>query len=275
MITKLNQRWRDGRASYRPAGETIDTRAFEVAAIPDDTTAKAFVTRHHYSASFPAARFRYGLYRGDELAGVAVFSVQWKHVLEPLFPGLHRDCVELGRFVLLDDVAANGETWFLARCFEGLRSEGLAGVVSFSDPCPRAAADGRTVFPGHVGTIYQAFNARYLGRSKAETKWLLANGTVFESRNATKIRKLEPGWRYAVAALERAGAVPFWTLLNPYSYEDRAAWVDAALCKVARKFRHTGNHRYAWGLTRRTHRHLPESQPYPKLSDSRFQVSGT
>ena len=29
------QRWRGGRASYRPAGEVIDTRRFEVAAVDE------------------------------------------------------------------------------------------------------------------------------------------------------------------------------------------------------------------------------------------------
>ena len=49
------QRWRERRDSYRPAGEVIDPRRFEVAPIPDDTTARAFVEAHHYSASYPAA----------------------------------------------------------------------------------------------------------------------------------------------------------------------------------------------------------------------------
>ena len=39
--------------------------------------------------------------------------------------------VELGRFVLLDSVAGNGETWFLARSFEILRKHAIVGVVSF------------------------------------------------------------------------------------------------------------------------------------------------
>ena len=61
------QRWRSGRASYRPAGEVIDTRRFEVAAVDGpgaDNVARAFVVAHHYSASYPAARERIGLYRG-------------------------------------------------------------------------------------------------------------------------------------------------------------------------------------------------------------------
>lgn len=256
MITKLTQRWRDRRDSYRPAGEVINTSAFDVDAMDDDTTPKAFVERHHYTGSFPPARFRFGLYRRCELVGVAVYSHEWPHVLAA--SKLPAASVTLSRFVLLDDVAANGETWFLARCFDGLRREGIEGVVSFSDPVPRTDVSGRVVFPGHVGTIYQAFNARYRGRSKAETKWLLPNGTVFEHRNATKIRKLERGWRYAVAALEHAGAQRFDRV-------DRAAWVEHALATVARKFKHGGNHRYIWGLNRRITRHLPESLPYPKF----------
>lgn len=72
MITSVTQRWRDQRGSYRPAGEVIRPAEFEVAAIADDATAKAFVTRHHYSRRYPAARFRFGLYRRSELVGVAV-----------------------------------------------------------------------------------------------------------------------------------------------------------------------------------------------------------
>src|SRR5262245_59609071 len=68
-------RWRNRSSSFRPAGELIRTADYDVAAIATDREAKAFVERHHYSASYPAARFRFGLYRQAELVGVAVFSV--------------------------------------------------------------------------------------------------------------------------------------------------------------------------------------------------------
>lgn len=61
MQLLLNQRWRARRHLYRPAGEIISTHRYEVAEIPDDLTAKGFVLAHHYSASYPAARFRIGL----------------------------------------------------------------------------------------------------------------------------------------------------------------------------------------------------------------------
>jgi hypothetical protein len=74
--------------------------------------------------------------------------------------------VEVGRFVLLDEVPVNGETWFLARAFAALARDGVEGVLAFADPEPRATADGTVVFPGHVGTIYQAHNAVYRGRAR-------------------------------------------------------------------------------------------------------------
>ncbi len=70
----MNQRWRKHRTLYRPAGEVIRTREYDVAAIESDAEAKAFIAQHHYSHSYPAARFRFGLYRGEKLCGVAVFS---------------------------------------------------------------------------------------------------------------------------------------------------------------------------------------------------------
>lgn len=46
-MSAVVQRWRARRESYRPAGEPIETRRYEVALIPDDTTARAFVIEHH------------------------------------------------------------------------------------------------------------------------------------------------------------------------------------------------------------------------------------
>lgn len=58
MITAACQRWREGRAAYRPARETVTTRALDVSSIDTDREARAFVEAHHYSRSYPAARFQ-------------------------------------------------------------------------------------------------------------------------------------------------------------------------------------------------------------------------
>lgn len=260
MITAVTQRWRDQRGYYRPAGESLATSRHEVAPISDDRTAKAFVCRHHYAGSYPAARFRFGFYMGAELVGVAVFSHPASNRVLAVFGGEPLESVELGRFVLLDRVPGNGETWFLARCFEQLRHEGLRGVVSFSDPFPRTDAGGAEVFRGHIGTIYQAHNAIYLGRARKDTMRLLPDGGVLHSRTIAKIRGRDQGWRYAAALLERHGAAPLG------SAEDARAWLARWVPVLTRKVRHPGNHRYVWGLTSaQMRRLLPKAKSYPKF----------
>lgn len=258
-MTNPCQRWLFRRDRYRPAGEVIDTRAFDVAPIAGDTEPKAFVEAHHYSGSYPAARARFGLYRAAQLVGVAVFSHPANaKVLTSVFPGDPMDSAELGRFVLLDDVPGNGETWFLARCFEHLRRDGLRGVVSFSDPHPRTAVDGRIVFPGHIGTIYQAHNGRYTGRGTARTLHLLPDGAVLNGRTLQKIRSGERGWRYSAAVLQRFGAGE-----APAADGDRRDWLRLWLPRLTRTATHPGNHRYAWPLQSRVSVALP-TLPYPK-----------
>ena len=280
--------WRHGRDHYRPAGEPIRTADYDVAAIPGDATARAFVLAHHYSGSYPAARRRFGLYRrGGELVGVAVFSepMNRRAVTVPL-GGDGSDAAELGRFVLVDSVPANGESWFLARAFACLRAEDWRGVVSFSDPVPRRTAAGAVVFPGHLGVIYQATNAAYLGRGTARTLRLLPDGAVLSERAISKLRARaarltagqgdaavvarERGWRYAAELLEGHGAGPAPADDGPAL----AAWTRRAVVELTRPLRHHGNHRYAWSFARDGRRHLEEAKAaagcaaYPKARDA-------
>jgi hypothetical protein len=254
----MNQRWREQRASYRPPQEVICTRHYEVSLIEGDTEPKAFVMAHHYLGSYPAARFRFGLYHKGELCGIAVFSRPTNDLsLTNVFhcdPTLSAD---LGRFVLLDEVPGNGETFFLGQCFSLLRREGLAGITSFSDPLPRRTDTGEIVHRGHIGTIYQAFNGLYLGRSAPRKIRLLPDGSVFHDRNLHKIRQQQQGWKYASELLQRFGATPLNG--NP------GAWLDKWLPIVTRSVHHPGNHKYAWALDKRLRKQMPKSLPYPKF----------
>jgi hypothetical protein len=71
----LNQRWAEGRASYRPIRDVIRTSEFEVAEMHDDTTAREFILTRHYSGSYPAARFRVGLCRQLAMVGTRRLSI--------------------------------------------------------------------------------------------------------------------------------------------------------------------------------------------------------
>jgi hypothetical protein len=241
-----NQRWRDGRCVFRrPDG--VKPREYEVGEV-GDTVAKAFVQTHHYLRSYPAARFRFGLFRRDVLVGVAIFSHPMNdRALTNVFAGSARDSVELGRFVLLDEVPYNAETWMLSQCLKVLKKVGLRGVLSFSDPVPRMAADGRVVFPGHIGTIYQAGNGAYLGRGSPTPLYLLPDGTTFSKRAISKIRNAEQGKDYACGQLMAFGADdPRGTVGS--LYQSYTEWLGYWLPLLTRRVRHPGNHRYAWTL---------------------------
>lgn len=265
MIVDGAQRWRSGRASYRPVGEVIDTRAYEIAAIDGkgaDSIARAFVVHEHYSGSYPAARERIGLYRAGDLVGVAVFSHPSQDKVLACLPVPKEEAVELGRLVLLNNVPANGESWFIARAFAVLRARGYTGVVSFADPVERSSVAGEVVKPGHIGVIYQATNAVYAGRATPRTLRLLPDGSVFSERTRSKIRGRERGWKYAVDQLVAAGAEP------PQDTETAQAlhtWLTTQLPRVTRPLSHAGCLRYLFGLTPQVKRLLPRSQPYPKL----------
>jgi hypothetical protein len=258
-----NQRWNRKRASYRPAGETIRTELYDVAEVAADTEARKFVEEHHYSGTYPAARFRFGLFARGELVGCAVFSHPCNdRCLTSVFSAPAQAAVELGRFVLLDEVPGNGETWFLARCFELLRREHeLVGVVSFSDDCPRETSTGEMIFAGHIGTIFQAANARYLGRGTPRTLKLLPDGRVFSDRTYQKIRAGERGWLYGARILQSYGADE---IDQGATRDERLAWLSHWSKKLTRPLRHPGNHKYVWPFERRDRRILSFSLPYPK-----------
>jgi hypothetical protein len=163
------QRWNPGRVQSwrRPEDGGFDPARYGIAPIAE-AAAKTFVTRLHYSGAYPAASQRYGLFDLTrdmaELVGVAVLSVpSSRSVLTSVFPRLepYAESLELGRFVLVDEVPANGESWFYAEVRRLAAAAGIRGIVSFSDPVARTRADGNTVMPGHIGTIYQASGGRY------------------------------------------------------------------------------------------------------------------
>lgn len=260
MKTPVVQRWRDHRGTYRPAGEVIDTRSYEVVTLPDNTTAKAFVQRHHYAGSFSSSVHRFGLFRGRHLVGVAVFGNPMRQEVFGPLPGEGAERLELSRLVLLDEVPANGESFLVAECFRRLRQEGVLFVVSCSDPVPRTDLDDQLVFRGHIGTIYQALNGVYVGRTKKRVHHLLPNGQVFSPRTLSKIQTGVKGWRYGVQQLLDQGAIP------PEPGESLRDWVARELDLIGRRFPHEGNHKYLWSLDRRLRKHLPQPLPYPKFS---------
>jgi hypothetical protein len=265
MITETCQRWREHRESRRPAGELIRTSAYDVASIDSAAEARAFVELHHYSGTISPPAHRFGLYGASGLVGVAIFGPSPSMAAHrKVFPTLTIDEGQtLGRLVLLDEVPGNGESWFIARCFELLARRGVIGIESCADPQPRSALDGSLTHRGHVGTVYCASNGHYVGKTNPSSLRLLPDGTALSNRACGKIARREQGCEYAVGQLVKWGADPL------HDDEDALEWLRRWRTALTRPMRHQGNHRYLWCLNRRRRRQVITglALPYPKTSE--------
>lgn len=246
------QRWNRRRDSYRPAGEPINVARYGVAPI-SEAMAKPWVKAHHYSGSYPVARSRIGLWESTgpftkpELVGVAVYSVPMSQRVLPKWTGVEDtlNAVELGRLVLLDRVAGNGESWFLSRAHRAMAAElpMVRAIMSCSDPVKRRNTDGTVVMPGHVGCIYQAMNARHVGRTGRATLNLTPDGQVVSKRAISKVVHGETGVDYVQRQLQAMGA-PARQL-----HEDGGAYIRRLKSSGwLGRFRHPGNLVYVWAV---------------------------
>lgn len=272
MITDRSQRWRDRRHSFVPASSVIDPREYSVDVIDCMRQAKPFVVREHYSQSFPASRLSVGLFRNgtagtSRLVGVATFAVPINNAAVPKHTGLtsHTAAADLGRLVCLDEVAGNGETFFLSRAFRLLRQEkpDILSIISYADPMRRFYPDGTVRLPGHVGQVYSVMGAQYRGRCKPRLEAYTPDGQLCSERALSKIRNQETGMGYAIDDLIRRGAPPV--------DKDARQWLaDLQNSGFLSKRRHNGNHIYVFPLTKAAKlsaRFLP-SLDYPILDRS-------
>lgn len=277
----LCQRWLLRSHSWRHASDGGFTpAAYDVAELPDDTTPRTFIAQHHYLGEYPSAIRRFALLDASGLAGVLILGRGNDATLTNTFPNLQPysrsgggESLELSRLVLLDRVPANAESWFWARCRELVARDGIRGIVTFADPLPRTRRDGSLLTPGHVGTIYQASNALYLGRSRARTLLILPDDKPLHERAMSKVRAQEKGHRATERRLLANGAPPRTAGESP------AQWLTRALAAIdVQRLPHPGNHRYAWAIGRQSRAvalgALP-LWPYPKRDDAPSVTSTT
>lgn len=244
------QRWSNRRPSWLHTSEGgFNPARYSVTEL-DWKTALDFVVTHHYSGAFSSAVRRYGLIDrwADRLVGVCILGNGMREaVLTSAFPALtpYTQCLELSRLVLLDEIPANAESWFVASAIDAASAggRGLRGAVMYSDPNARRTPAG-LVMPGHLGIVYQSLNCWYVGPSKPRWEDHLPDGTVFPERSASKIRGLERGHGGAVRRLVQLGAANPGDLTR-MTGDQRAEWTTAALTQVgAVRTRRLGKHRY-------------------------------
>lgn len=253
-----NQRWCEGEARWAFPRHRCDVKLLDAAPI-SYAEASEFIKLHHYSGSYPSVRYRVGFFFCGRLSGVATFGIPAGPAVLQAWTGFgQEEAIELNRFVLLEELGYNAESHCLKLARRLLKQAlpGLKALLAFSDPVLRTDLSGRKVMPGHTGTIYQATNAAYRGRSGAQKLLLDDDGKTISKRLLQKIRRQESGHDYATRRLLDAGVSP------PEQGEPPGAWLKRVLPSF-RRLAHPGNHGYVWALDRKVS--YSSCLPYPKL----------
>jgi len=225
--------------------------------------ARARAVRDRLGVEVRSGRRDRGAITAEEAQGIAAVAQAARDAIRRAEEAaLHG--VDLGRFVLLPDVAGDGESWFLARAF-GLLAKprpGGRGVMATSDPLVRIAASGREVCPGHVGVIYQALGGQHVGRTGAGLIHIDRDARTVSGRVFSKITAGDVGRDYSARILAEAAAPQL-------PGESPADWVRRAK-GLLRAVRHPGCLVYRWALG--GHR-LPEVPllPYPRTATDRVR----
>jgi len=138
-----------------------------------------FLEALHYLKDVPFGVVSYGLFEDDVLRGVACFgSPSSPAIASSIFENEvdQKGVRELRRFAM-QDAAPNEASQFLAKALRMFYAEHreVSAVVSYADSAQ-----------GHIGTIYKACNARYVGCSGEELVFVLSTGERVTGRGMLK-----------------------------------------------------------------------------------------
>ena len=89
-----------------------------------------------------------------------------------------RKCLELRRFVCIDDTPKNAESYFISQCHKWTRQNtNIEVIVSFAD-----------LEEGHEGIIYKASNFHFYGQTGGGTK-LMVDGVLRHNRSLNQSKR--------------------------------------------------------------------------------------
>jgi len=140
----------------------------------DNALVKKIIEDNHYSHKIPQAiKYRFVFYIKEDIKGVAVFSIPANmYSITSIFKNETQHIgIELSRVFTDDDTPKNFESYCLSKCFDYIKNNTVYDViVSYADPNFE-----------HRGFLYQALNAKYLGETGGEIRYLV-NGQLITRR---------------------------------------------------------------------------------------------
>ena len=132
--------------------------------------AKNIIVKNHYSHAFPAAELCLGFYVKEKLNAVIVYGQSASSTMKDSLPGKYWELVRLFSF---DWAGKNMESYCIGKSIRYIKEKykNIKVLVSFADP-----------EQGHDGTIYQATNWLYCGKSQPD-EWYIVDGEKIHPRS--------------------------------------------------------------------------------------------
>lgn len=149
-----------------------------------------FCRRWHYTGTRGADGWNFGLWDGYTLVGVVAYNIPTLSTCASVFgvPG-DRTVLHMGRLVCADDAPRNVESRLIARSLRLLKQ---------GDPAIRAVITYAAQDQGHIGYVYQATNALYIGEGRPTWVWTDSEGrrrtTYINGRTRSTEKALAAGW---------------------------------------------------------------------------------
>jgi len=149
--------------------DNIDLSRIEMQEIPHKL-AKDIIIKNHYSHTFPAAELYLGFYIDGKLNTVVLYGQSTASKMADSLPGKYWELVRLFSF---DWAGKNMESYCIGKSIRYIKEKykNIKVLVSFADP-----------EQGHDGTIYQATNWLYCGKSQPD-EWYIVDGEKIHPRS--------------------------------------------------------------------------------------------
>ena len=149
--------------------DNIDSSRIEMQEIPHKL-AKDIIIKNHYSHTFPAAELYLGFYIDGKLNTVVLYGQSTASKMADSLPGKYWELVRLFSF---DWAGKNMESYCIGKSIRYIKEKykNIKVLVSFADH-----------EQGHEGTIYQATNWLYCGKSQPD-EWYIVDGEKIHPRS--------------------------------------------------------------------------------------------
>lgn len=137
-------------------------------------TAALVVAEAHYIGKLGSTSVALGMYIDDVLAGVLTYgTIPGPNAAAICGPDHRLSVMELTRLALYDWAPRNSESWFIGHTFRWMQHNrpDVHVLISYAEEAV-----------GHVGTIYQATNWTYTGKSSGDVVWLCNDGRKMHPR---------------------------------------------------------------------------------------------